>query len=138
MDPGKRKREYTCATCPEKKQQQLKCREPGFDHFTTERERQRFGKPDQNSAVQSFCPAKATWPEFADIAEVFEHCRVAVQTGLLPQLGAIEDQDEMFTEVFPVFVHRWKIREYAMVWEDVAKFTPEVLKAIAKMFSGKK
>ena len=88
---------------------------------------------DDYSIEISFCPGKATW--YPEIAELFEKCRLAYEVGILPRKGVLEDQDELFSEVFPFFVDRWVHRKYYKVWHDVAEFTPSVLTAIGKMIS---
>lgn len=94
---------------------------------------------DDYSTEIFFCPGKATW--YPEIAELFERCRVALETGHLPKLGVLDDQDSTFVEVFPFFIERWRHRQYYRVWQDVAEFTPSVLmaigKMIGKMFGGK-
>ena len=84
----------------------------------------------------SFCPGKATW--FPEIAELFHHCRIAYETGILPDTGALLDQDEMFNEVFPFFVERWKEKSYGRVWGDVRKYTEKILTAIFGKKGGKR
>lgn len=61
------------------------------------------------------------------MAQVFEQCRVAVETGILPRQGSLEDQDELFVEVFPTFVERWRARSYVRVWDDVRAFAKVLL-----------
>jgi hypothetical protein len=81
----------------------------------------------------NFCPAKATW--YPEIAELFNQSRVALETGILPREGSFCDQDELFYEVFPFFVERWKEKTYGRMWEDIQDFTLTVVKGI---FGGKK
>lgn len=78
----------------------------------------------------TFCPGKATWYE--DIAIVFEQCRVALESGILPKEGALEDQDELFCSVFYTFVERWRHRQYRLLWKDIGEFAEEIFKAISK------
>lgn len=64
------------------------------------------------------------------ILEAAEQCRVALETGILPRRGALEDQDDLFCEVFPVFVERWRARSYDAVWRDVRDYVKIVLEAV--------
>jgi len=73
-----------------------------------------------------------------EISILFTQCRIALESGIMPKEGSLEQQDELFTEVFYSFVDRWKQRQYALIWKDVSDFTGKVLEAIGKMFGGKK
>ena len=75
-----------------------------------------------------FCPGKATW--YDEIAELFGQCRMALETGIMPNKGSFQDQSAMFVEVFPEFVQRWKERSYNKVWHDTREFTKAVLEAV--------
>lgn len=90
--------------------------------------RPKDGKVDAISVQQTFCPGKATW--FEEIQEIYQDCRVALETGILPKEGSLEDQDELFTDVFPTFVERWRERAYERTWSDVRAFTKVVLEAV--------
>jgi len=94
---------------------------------------------DDYSLEITFCAGKATW--YPDMIKLFSDCKLAVETGIFPKDGHFHDQDELFVEVFPFFVERWKHRAYYKVWADVVEFTPAVLntigKMISKMFGGK-
>lgn len=76
----------------------------------------------------TFCAGKATWYE--EIATLFGECRIALETGILPDKGGIKDQSEMFIEVFPEFVSRWRERSYNRVWQDTREYSQAVLEAI--------
>lgn len=94
-----------------------------------------FKKPkkiDDASLSYSYCPGKATW--YPEIAELFEQCRVTLDAGILPKDGNYLDQDELFVEVFPFFVRRWKERNYDKIWSDVRDFVVPILEG----FAGKK
>lgn len=104
-----------------------RCQEPGFEALS---HRPRW--VDAEGPKYNFCPGKATWYE--EIAILFEQCRVALETGILPKAGALEDQDELFNEVFYTFVERWRTRQYRLLWKDIS----EMAEAILKAFSGKK
>ncbi len=83
---------------------------------------------DDYSLGYTFCPGKATW--YSEIVELFEKCRVTYETGILPGDGSLEDQDEMFSEVFYSFVERWSARQYNRIWADVRDYTKVVLESI--------
>lgn len=85
-------------------------------------------KIDDNSLQYSFCPGKATWYE--EIAELFEQCRVALETGILPNSGSLDEQDELFVEVFPYFVQRWKERQYYRLWSDVRTYVGGLIEGL--------
>lgn len=104
-----------------------RCQEPGFEEL----EKKPMGV-DRDSVKYTFCPGKATWYE--EIAILFQQCRIALETGILPKKGSLEDQDELFTEVLYTFVERWRSRQYRLVWKDVT----EMGEAVFKAFSGKK
>jgi hypothetical protein len=87
---------------------------------------------DQVSLKYSFCPGKATW--YPEVAKVFEWCRIALETGILPEEGSYLDQPALFVEVFPTFVERWRERSYQRVWLDISEFSPKVIEAFGKLF----
>lgn len=115
---------YNCEICLKNPAiaKERRCQEPGFDNLRKPR------RVDDYSQEYSFCPGKATW--FEEIAVVFEQCRIAFETGIMPTKGALDDQAELFTECFPTFVFRWKDRTYNRVWADVQSFTKIMLEAI--------
>lgn len=80
------------------------------------------------SLAYRFCPAKATW--YDEIAELFEVCRLAMETGIMPKGLNLDDQDEIFAAALPAFVERWRERHYNRVWQDVHEFTGKVLEAV--------
>jgi len=99
-----------------------RCEEKGFKNLS---------KPMKVAPLgdsYDFCPGKATW--YPEIAELFQSCRVALETGILPKAGSLEDQDESFAEVFPLFIEKWKDATYRMIWSDVSEFTEKVLTSI--------
>lgn len=53
-----------------------------------------------------------------------------METGILPKAGSFEDQDEIFTDCLPVFVQKWKDRQYNRIWLDVHEHTQKVLEAV--------
>jgi len=122
------KRGYNCQTCRKNPSTALqrRCDEEGFNNLKKPR------RPDDKSLEYAFCPAKATW--YPEIVELFTQCRIAMETGIMPQKGSFEEQPELFVEVFPDFVVRWKDRQYTRIWTDVAKFVSDVLE---KIFSKK-
>jgi hypothetical protein len=83
---------------------------------------------DAASLKYSFCAAKAGW--YPEIIDVFEQCRVAYLTGILPQSGGLDDQPALFAMVFPAFVDRFRARTYARIWEDVSDYSQQILNAI--------
>lgn len=120
----KHKRTYSCALCVKNPATAIerKCRNSGFTNFS------KLRKIDDYSLQYTFCPGKATWYE--EITELFQQCRVAMETGIMPNRGSFEDQSAIFVEVFPAFVERWKDRNYYRVWADVKDFTKVVLEAV--------
>ena len=123
------RKQYTCSTCPPQQRQARNCESEGFNNY-------KVPKAPYDGAIKlTFCPAKATW--YPDIAEVYTQCFVAYKTGILPKAGSFDYQDELFYEVFGTFVERYEFHRYQKIWQDVYEFTPKVLEAIAKMFSGK-
>lgn len=121
---------FTCSRCKPQVMEGRKCQEPGFQNL-------RGAMPvSKGGQKYSFCPGKSTWYEH--IAELYDQCLVACETGILPKEGGISDQDEQFAGVFPFFIERWRDKRYQRVWSDVSEFTNDVLKTVAKMFSGKR
>lgn len=59
-----------------------------------------------------------------------QSCIVAYETGILPGPGAFDEQEEMFTEVFPFFVMHWKDKNYGRVWGDVQATIKVVLEGL--------
>ena len=118
------KNSFNCDLCRKNPNtaKERRCQEPGFENLKKPR------KVDDSSGAYSFCAGKATW--YDEIAELFVSCRTSMETGILPKSGALEDQDELFAEVFPHFVAKWKDRHYARIWVDVRDFTKTVLEAI--------
>jgi hypothetical protein len=116
----KDRKAFTCQKCPVRLQR--KCEAPGFDNLKSP-----LGT-DANSLKYPFCPAKATW--YPEIMELWESCRVAYHTGIMPKNGGLEEQPDLFTQVFPAFVDRYKERTYARIWTDVQEYTGQVLTAV--------
>jgi hypothetical protein len=118
------RKQHTCKLCLLNPSNATKrnCQEPGFNNLKKAR------KIDNTSLEYAFCPGKATW--FEEIQQVFEQCRVAFETGLLPKEGSLEDQDEMFAEVFYSFVEHWTAKRYASIWGDIREYTKVILKSI--------
>lgn len=120
---------FLCSNCNEVVAKQRRCGEEGFNNVK---------KPfslDEVGMKFNFCPGKATW--FVDIVDLYESCRVAMETGILPERGTLGEQDELFVEVFPTFVDRWKTRTYQKIWADVGDFANIVLKSVANMLGAK-
>jgi hypothetical protein len=104
-----------------------KCGEDTFDVTLPPHNRRPF-EIDKGSLSYPFCPGKATW--YAEYAELFEQCRVALEAGIMPKAGSLEDQDDLFVEAFPAFVERWRERSYQRMWRDVVEHTQKTLEAI--------
>jgi hypothetical protein len=117
---------HTCSVCRlnPSNAKQRRCEEPGFQNLKKPR------KLDDGSFEYSFCPGKATW--YDEIQDLFEQCRVAFETGILPSEGSLQDQDEMFLDAFYIFVEHWTARRYTRIWKDVREFTKGILEAIFK------
>ena len=122
-------KQYNCSQCPDSVKRQRKCQEEGFDNLRT------LKHIDEYGIRVNFCPGKATW--FPRIEILFSECFVARKTSLLPKSGSLEDQDYLFTEVFPYFVERWEYRSKVKMWSDIHDFTGKVFEAIGKMFGSK-
>jgi len=118
---------YDCSKCPSSLKKQRKCEEKGLNNLD------RLISVDQNGIKLPFCPAKATW--YDEFTNLFSVLLVALETGILPKAGSLEDQDQLFVELFPYFVDRYRARQYNKTWTDVLSFTPRVLEAIGKMIS---
>lgn len=115
------KKKFDCFKCAQQKAR--KCEEPGFQNF------KKGGLSITKGGPQyPFCPGKARKETWA--LELFDLCRLAVQTGIMPNAGGLDDQDALFAEVFPVFAANWKEYTYRDIWKDVAKFTADTLKAV--------
>lgn len=118
---------YNCSLCQKNPEtaKARRCQEPGFTQLE-----KRPRTIDDFSLKYEFCPGKATWYE--EIAQLFQQCRVALETGILPKAGALEDQDELFTDVFYTFVERWRSRQYTLMRKDTA----DMAEVFVKSFSG--
>lgn len=91
---------------------------------------------DRYGSRYPFCPGKVTWYPY--LQRLFDQCLVAKETGLLPEPGGINDQDEGFCDALPTFIEKYTWRRYGRVWQDVNGIIPKVLEAVGKMFTGKK
>lgn len=109
----------------------LACESDGFNNLPN----RKMGV-DSGGTKRPFCPGKATW--YPELQRVFDQCLIAKETGLLPKPGGVDDQEELFTEVFGAFVQAYNWRWYGRIWRDVGDVIPKVLEAVAKMFGGKK
>lgn len=121
---SKNKNAYNCTLCVKNPAtaKERKCQSPGFQNLKNPR------RVDESGLEFYFCPGKATWYE--EISDLFKQCRVAMETGILPEKGSFEQQSEMFVDVFPDFVQRWKERNYNRIWQDTREFTKVVLESI--------
>lgn len=100
----------------------MRCAEPSF------RVLDRPVRIDDAGQGYLFCPGKATW--FPEISRLAEDCHIALETGILPKEGSLQDQDYVFVEVFPTFIERWRERTYHEVWTDVRSFSKSILEAL--------
>jgi hypothetical protein len=122
-------KQFNCDQCSDSVKQQRKCGHEGFENLTI------LKQTDEYGLRVPFCPGKATW--FESMHKLFDECRVAMTTGLLPKAGAIEDQSALFNDVFPFFVERWQLRQKLRLWSDINDFTAKIFEAIGKMFGSK-
>lgn len=122
------KKRFRCSGC--KAQKDRRCGERGFENLS-----RKPMKVGEGSLAYPFCPGKATW--YAEITELFEPCRVALETGIMPKRGSMEDQPELFVTVFPVFLERWRDRHYQRVWQDVWHAVKTVLNSVFGKGKGK-
>jgi len=53
-----------------------------------------------------------------------------METGHFPDSGPMSEQSEVFADVFPIFLDRWRERVYRRVWHDVQSYTKNILEAI--------
>lgn len=118
---------FDCSKCPGSLKKQRKCEQDGLNNLD------RLISVDQYGIKLPFCPAKAIW--YHEFTNLFSVLLVALETGILPKAGSLEDQDQLFVELFPYFVDRYRSRQYNKTWSDVLAFTPKVLEAIGKMIS---
>ena len=116
-----------CNKCPEVVKRQRKCKEPGFNNISRGRQ------IDGSSLKLTFCHGKATW--YNEIGELFLECFMAMETGILPDKGSLQDQEQMFTECFPWFVNYFRQREHSGRWQEINEFTGKIFEAVAKMLS---
>ena len=119
---------YDCEVCKRNPSiaKKRKCEEPYYEDYQKPLPKAlSVGKQGQK---YFFCPGKAR--QHPEIEDIFSVCRMSMETGILPSEGFLEDQNELFVEVFPIFVHYWKDRSYLKVWDDVHEFVDRVLKAI--------
>lgn len=116
------RKKFTCATCPSSVKLARKCADPGWDNLKSPM------SVGDASRAYTFCPGKATWSAHA--AELFEQCRVTLETGIMPKGPNLDDQDAYFAACLPAFVERWRERSYRRMWDDIGDFTSSVLKAL--------
>ena len=98
----------------------MRCAEPSFNVI----------KPvavDDDGVLLPFCAGKATW--YPEMLAVFEDCRTALETGILPREGSLDEQEAVFVEVFPAFIERWRERSYERFWGDVRSLVQALLGA---------
>jgi hypothetical protein len=126
---GKDLKQFNCDQCSEIVKRQRKCLHDGFDNSKILKQTDIYG------LKVPFCPGKATWFEAA--RKLFDDCRVAMLTGLLPRAGGLEDQDAKFADVFPFFIERWQYRQKIKLWSDINDFTGRIFEAVGKMFGSK-
>jgi len=118
---------HDCSRCHEATKQQRKCFKHGFDNLKKPR------KMNKESLALTFCHGKATW--FEEPAKIFKECYIAMQTGILPKSGSLEDQSDIFCHVFFDFVDYYKQKEKKNTWDFVIEIVQNSLEALAKMFS---
>ena len=124
----KDKKRYRCDVCPKLTQERNKCQEPGYQNVKRMR-------VDLLGSDYTFCPGKATWD--ISLAQTFIDCRVALEAGIFPSKGGLNDQYELFTGVFYDFMDHWKARSYARVMKDSGMMAHGFIEMIVKAISGK-
>ena len=122
-------KQYDCKTCKKPMKAQNKCEMDGYNNS------KRPIQLDKYSLQLSFCPAKATWSHRA--AVLFGQCRLAYETGIMPEAGSLEDQEALFSEVFPFFVERWSYRKDQFFWKNVSDLSQGMVESIGKMLGAK-
>ena len=125
----KDKKRYTCKICPKITKQRNKCQEQGYENIKKIR-------VDPMGAEYTFCPGKATWNR--TIAQTFVDCRVALEAGIFPSEGGLDEQYEMFSLVFYEFMDQWKHRSYAKVMKDAGTMAHAFIEMIFKGLTGKR
>ena len=118
---------HNCNKCHELTKKQRNCMDDGFNNLKRER------KMSKESLSLSFCHAKALW--YDTPSRLFESCYVAMETGILPKSGGLEDQDDIFVECFSFFVDYYKSKEKRRNWTDIVELVKISLESLAKMFS---
>lgn len=116
------RKKFDCSTCPANVKLARKCGKAGYDNLKA------APRIDDQSLDYTFCPGKATW--HASFGELLSQCRVALETGILPRRGTLEDQDELFADVFPSFILRWRERTYGRFWKDAEELVSRWMNAL--------
>ena len=119
--PVERKK-FTCSKCPETIQAGRRCHDPGYNNLKNPLQ------AGANGLSYKFCPGKATWDP--EIAELFEACRLTLETGIMPKGPLIDDQDAHFMAALPIFIDRWRERSYERVWGQVGEFAGHLLMSL--------
>jgi hypothetical protein len=126
---SKQLKQFNCDQCSDIVKRQRNCQEDGFENLKI------LKQTDEHGIKVNFCPGKATW--FESMLRLFNDCKVAIHTGLLPKSGGLENQSALFTDTFSFFVERWVYRSKIRLWTDIHEFTGKVFESIGKMFGSK-
>jgi hypothetical protein len=125
---NKDKKRFNCEVCPELTKKRNKCQKPGFQNV-------RKMRVDLLGGEYTFCPGKATW--YDQIALTFVDCRIALEAGIFPSPGSLQDQPEMFADVFYDFMDHWNHRKYSRTLKDAGLMAAAFIEQIFKGLSGK-
>ena len=88
---------------------------------------------DSQSLELPFCHGKATWYEKP--AELYRQCYVAMETGILPSAGGLDNQTHEFNKIFYFFISHWNYRAKVEHWSTVGEIINKVLETLGKMIS---
>lgn len=128
---AKARKNFDCVLCRKDRPfraKKLKCEESGFNNC-------RPMAVDTEGVKRPFCPGKSKW--YPELQRTFDECLVALETGVMPKPGGIEDQDELFGECFSSFIKAYNWRRYNKVWKDVTEYGTKILEVVRKWLGGK-
>jgi len=126
----KETKRFRCDICPELTKKRTKCGESGYENL------KKPMKVDLLGGSYRFCPGKATWS--LTMAQAFIDCRVALEAGIFPVSGSLDQQPQVFADCFYDFMDHWKHRNYARTMKDAGTMAHGFIEMIFKSLAGKK